>query len=106
MVGGDGQEERSPLIDPAELDYAVYRREIQRPYDEHPLFEERLDIPESDLEQHPKIMRNVQRARNRRAALPSLTGIGPPASSALPRAPCPRLLFSYDFWVLPFRTIL
>ena len=57
MVGGDSQEERSPLIDPAEeliaaseLDYTAYRREIQRLYDEHPLFEERLDIPESDLE--------------------------------------------------------
>ena len=57
MVGGDNQEERSPLIDPAEeliaaseLDYTAYRREIQRLYDEHPLFEERLDIPESDLE--------------------------------------------------------
>lgn len=57
MVGWDGQEERSPLIDPAEeliaaseLDYTAYRREIQCLYDGHPLFEERLDIPESDLE--------------------------------------------------------
>lgn len=57
MVGWNGQEERSPLIDPAEeliaaseLDYTAYRREIQCLYDGHPLFEERLDIPESDLE--------------------------------------------------------
>ena len=57
MVGWDGQEERSPLIDPAEeliaaseLDYTAYRRKIQCLYDGHPLFEERLDIPESDLE--------------------------------------------------------
>lgn len=57
MVGWDGQKERSPLIDPAEeliaaseLDYTAYRRKIQCLYDGHPLFEERLDIPESDLE--------------------------------------------------------
>lgn len=57
MVGEGGREERLPPIDPAEdliaaseLDYTAYRREIQRLYDEHPLFEERLDIPESDLE--------------------------------------------------------
>ena len=52
------------------------------------------------LEQHPKIMRNVQRSRNRRAALPALTGVSPPASSALPCAPCPRFLFSHFFWKL------
>lgn len=57
MVGEGEREERLPPIDPAEdliaaseLDYTAYRREIQRLYDEHPLFEERLDIPESDLE--------------------------------------------------------
>ena len=45
------------------------------------------------LEQFPEIMRNVQRSRNRRAALPALTGVGPPASSAFPCAPCPCFLF-------------
>lgn len=57
MVGEGGREERLPPIDPAEdliaaseLDYTAYRREIQRLYDEHPLFGERLDISESDLE--------------------------------------------------------
>ena len=38
------------LVAAAEIDYTPYRREIQRLYEEHPLFEERLEIPESDLE--------------------------------------------------------
>ena len=41
-------------------------------------------------------MRNVQRSRNRRGALPSWTGVSPPASFALPCPPCPRFLFSHD----------
>ena len=32
------------------LRITAYRREIQRLYEEHPLFAERLDVPESDLE--------------------------------------------------------
>lgn len=53
----NGTEERLPAATPAELliaaseiDYTDYRREIQRLWDEHPLFEERLDIPVADLE--------------------------------------------------------
>lgn len=53
----DSREVRLPPVTPAEdltaaaeIDYTAYRREIQRLYDEHPLFEERLDIPKSDLE--------------------------------------------------------
>ncbi len=49
---------------------------------------------ETRLEQHPKIMRKVQRSRNRRAALPFSTGVSPSASSALP---CPRFLCSLYF---------
>lgn len=54
---GNGNEERLPaatpaefLIATAEIDYTDYRREVQRLWDEHPLFEERLDIPVADLE--------------------------------------------------------
>lgn len=53
----NGTEERLPAATPAELliaaseiDYTDYRREVQRLWDEHPLFEERLDIPVADLE--------------------------------------------------------
>lgn len=52
-----GTEERLPAVTPAEAliaavetDYSDYRREVRRLWDEHPLFEERLDIPVSDLE--------------------------------------------------------
>lgn len=54
---GNGTEERLPAATPAELliaasdiEYTDYRREVQRLWDEHPLFEERLDIPVADLE--------------------------------------------------------
>lgn len=54
---GNGTENRLPGATPAELliatseiDYTDYRREVQRLWDEHPLFEERLDIPVADLE--------------------------------------------------------
>lgn len=57
MSGLYEPEKHLPLITPAEdlvaaaeMDYTAYRREIQRLYDEHPLFEARLDIPVSDLE--------------------------------------------------------
>ena len=57
MSGAYGPEKHLPLITPAEdlvaaaeMDYTAYRREIQRLYEEHPLFAERLDVPESDLE--------------------------------------------------------
>ena len=54
---GDGTEKRLPVTTPAkdliastEIDYRKYRREIKRLRDEHPLFEDRLDIPEADFE--------------------------------------------------------
>lgn len=54
---GNGAEDRLPAATPAELliaaseiDYTDYRREVQRLWDEHPLFEVRLDIPVSNLE--------------------------------------------------------
>lgn len=53
----DGTEERLPAVTPAEAlitavetDYSDYRREVRRLREEHPLFEERLDIPVADLE--------------------------------------------------------
>ncbi len=53
----DGTEERLPadtpaeaLITTAETDYSDYRREVRRLWEEHPLFEERVDIPVADLE--------------------------------------------------------
>ena len=52
------------------------------------------------LEQFPKILRKVQRSGNRMAALPSLAGVSPPASSALPCNSCLRFLFSHYFWEL------
>lgn len=57
IVDADGQEQRFPPVTPgedliaaAEIDYAEYRREVQRLYHEHPLFEERTDISAADLE--------------------------------------------------------
>ena len=54
---GDGAVERLPfttpakdLITAAEIDYRVYRREIKRLREEHPLFAPRLDIPMADFE--------------------------------------------------------
>lgn len=54
---GDGAVERLPfttpakdLITAAEIDYRVYRREIKRLREEHPLFALRLDIPVADFE--------------------------------------------------------
>ena len=54
---GDGTERRLPvttsakdLIAATEIDYRKYRGEIKRLRDEHPLFEDRLDIPEADFE--------------------------------------------------------
>ena len=52
----DGTEERLPAATPAadliaatEIDYTGYRREIKRLWDEHPLFEERIDVSVSDF---------------------------------------------------------
>ena len=52
----DGTEERLPAATPAadliaatEIDYTDYRREIKRLWDEHPLFEERIDVSVSDF---------------------------------------------------------
>lgn len=57
MSGTYGPDIHLPFVTPAadlvaaaEIDYTPYRREIQRLYEEHPLFEERSEIPESDLE--------------------------------------------------------
>ena len=54
---GDGTEKQLPATTPAkdliaatEIDYRSCRREIRRLREEHPLFEERLDIPMADLE--------------------------------------------------------
>lgn len=54
---GNNAEDRLPAATPAELliaaseiDYTDYRHEVERLRDEHPLFEERLDIPVADLE--------------------------------------------------------
>lgn len=54
---GNGTEKRLPAVTPAEdliaateIDYREYRREIKRLRDEHPLFEERIDIPVADFE--------------------------------------------------------
>ncbi len=53
----DGTEVRLPavtraesLITAVETDYPDYRREVRRLWEEHPLFEERLNIPVADLE--------------------------------------------------------
>ena len=53
----DGREHRLPVTTPAkdlisatEIDYRKYRGEIKHLRDEHPLFEDRLDIPEVDFE--------------------------------------------------------
>ena len=57
MSGTYGPEIHLPFITPAEdlvaaaeMDYTAYRREIQRLYDEHPLFEPKLDVSVSELE--------------------------------------------------------
>ncbi len=57
MVDLNGQEKRLPPITPAEdlvgaaeIDYGTYRQEIQKLYEEHPLFEDKLDISMLDLE--------------------------------------------------------
>ncbi|MCH5352130.1 MAG: hypothetical protein J1E06_01475 [Acutalibacter sp.] len=54
---GDGTETHLPVTTPAkdlitatEIDYRKYRGEIKRLRDEHPLFEDRLDIPVADFE--------------------------------------------------------
>lgn len=54
---GDGTEARLPAVTPAEdliaaveTDYRDYRREVRRLQEEHPLFEERIDIPAADFE--------------------------------------------------------
>ena len=54
---GDGSEKQLPattpakdLIAAAEIDYQEYRREIRRLREEHPLFEDRLDISVADFE--------------------------------------------------------
>ena len=50
-----------------------------------------------DLEYFSKILRKVRRSGNHMAALSSLAGVSPPASSALPRNPRPHPLFSHYF---------
>ncbi|MEY8260379.1 hypothetical protein AALA80_08500 [Oscillospiraceae bacterium 50-60] len=57
MYGAYGPETHLPFVTPAEdlvaaaeMDYTAYRREIQRLYEEHPLFEPKLDISVSELE--------------------------------------------------------
>ena len=57
MSGAYGPETHLPFVTPAEdlvaaaeMDYTAYRREIQRLYEEHPLFEPKLDISVSELE--------------------------------------------------------
>ena len=57
LVDESGSEQRLPcttpeqdLIRATEVDFSAYRKEIRRLREEHPLFEERLDIPETDLE--------------------------------------------------------
>ena len=57
LLYGNGTAQRLPVTTPAEdlvaateIDYSKYRREIKHLRDEHPLFEERLDIPEADFE--------------------------------------------------------
>lgn len=57
MSGVYGPETHLPFVTPAEdlvaaaeMDYTAYRREIQRLYEEHPLFEPKLDISVSELE--------------------------------------------------------
>lgn len=53
----DGTEARLPAVTPAEdliaaveTDYRDYRREVRRLQEEHPLFEERINIPADDFE--------------------------------------------------------
>ena len=53
----DGREIKLPSATPAEhliaaseIDYSAYRREIRNLREHHPLFEERIDIPQADFE--------------------------------------------------------
>ena len=57
LLCDDGSITQMPELTPAEtliafseLDYAGYRKAVRWLRDEHPLFEERIDIPVSDLE--------------------------------------------------------
>ena len=57
LTDASGNEQRLPrttperdLIRATEVDFSAYRKEIRRLREKHPLFEERLDIPETDLE--------------------------------------------------------
>ena len=57
ISGAYGPETHLPFVTPAEdlvaaveMDYTAYRREIQWLYEEHPLFEPKLDISVSELE--------------------------------------------------------
>jgi len=50
-----------------------------------------------EQEQFPKILRKVRQSGNRMTSLSSLTGVSPPASSALSCNPRPRFLFSHYF---------
>lgn len=57
LVHSDGTEERLPkrtpveeLIGFVERDYSTYRSKVKKLWDEHPLFDERIDIPYSDYE--------------------------------------------------------
>ena len=57
MSGAYRPEAHLPFVTPAEdlvaaveMDYTFYRREVQRLYEKHPLFEAKLDISVSELE--------------------------------------------------------
>lgn len=57
LVNSDGSSDSFPPVTPAEdllaaisIDYTDYRRNIQRLYDEQPLFEPKLDIPVAEFE--------------------------------------------------------
>ena len=57
LLSDDSTETQMPPMTPAEaliafseLDYTDYRKVVRWLRDEHPLFEERIDIPVSDLE--------------------------------------------------------
>ncbi len=76
-----GTEERLPALTPAEAliaavetDYSDYRREVRRLWEEHPLFEERLDISVADLEDFVaealRLAANTRKSRSRRPAPP------------------------------------
>ncbi|MCI8527137.1 MAG: hypothetical protein HFF17_14790 [Oscillospiraceae bacterium] len=57
IIDVDGRVQRCPSVTPAEdliaaveIDYTAYRQEIQRLYEDYPLFEAKLDISVSELE--------------------------------------------------------